>query len=109
MMLGGLLEFLLGNTYSFVNFCGYGGWWWTFGATLQPFFGAYAAYSPDPSTPRLGLENPEFNASFGKYPIAKSLMLELICWGRFYASVHGSVLFLLHPVLPDDKPGIIRN
>lgn len=34
-------------------------------ATLQPFYGAYAAYSPSPSDPAAGLQTEGFNASFG--------------------------------------------
>jgi hypothetical protein len=36
------------------------------GSTLSPSFGSYAAYSPDPSKPYLGLSDPGFLASFGK-------------------------------------------
>jgi hypothetical protein len=38
----------------------------SFGATLQPFYGAYGAYSPDPSNPSKGLEMAKFNSSFGR-------------------------------------------
>ncbi|KAJ9262847.1 hypothetical protein DTO021C3_2961 [Paecilomyces variotii] len=64
MILGGFLEFILGNTFTFFLFCGYGGWWLSFGATLQPFYGAYGAYSPDASDPSKGLQMAGFNASF---------------------------------------------
>ncbi len=65
MSLGGILEFFLGNTFSFVVFCSFGGFWFTLGATLTPAFNAYGAYSPDPSNPALGLESAAFHASFG--------------------------------------------
>lgn len=65
MLLGGFLEFLLGNTFSFVLFCGYGSFWLSYGATLQPFYNCYAAYSPDVSDPAAGLAAVGFNASFG--------------------------------------------
>ena len=66
MSLGGILEFFLANTFSFVVFCSFGGFWLTLGATLTPAFNAYGAYSPDPTNPSLGLESAGFHASFGK-------------------------------------------
>ncbi|KFY83258.1 hypothetical protein V498_08197, partial [Pseudogymnoascus sp. VKM F-4517 (FW-2822)] len=36
----------------------------TLAATLQPFYGAYAAYSPSPTDPTMGFETEGFNASF---------------------------------------------
>lgn len=66
MSLGGILEFFLGNTFSFVVFCSFGGFWFTLGATLTPAFGAYAAYAPDPTNPASGLSSPGFHASYGK-------------------------------------------
>lgn len=65
MSLGGILEFFLGNTFSFVVFCSFGGFWFTLGATLTPAFNAYGAYSTDPNNPALGLESAGFHASFG--------------------------------------------
>ena len=66
MSLGGILEFFLANTFSFVVFTSFGGFWFTLGATLTPAFNAYGAYSPDPNNPALGLESAAFHASFGK-------------------------------------------
>ncbi|KAF8535594.1 GPR1/FUN34/yaaH family-domain-containing protein, partial [Trichophaea hybrida] len=40
MLLGGFLEFFLGNTFAFVVFCSYGGFFLSVGATLAPGFGA---------------------------------------------------------------------
>ena len=68
MSLGGILEFFLGNTFSFVVFCSFGGFWFTLGATLTPAFNAYGAYSTDPNNPALGLQSPGFHASFGNTP-----------------------------------------
>lgn len=87
MILSGLLEFLLGNTFQFILFCGYGtafpthvripkqtiadtgfpgSFWLALGATLTPYFGAYEHYSPDPTSAAAGLSSMGFNASFGK-------------------------------------------
>lgn len=66
MSLGGIFEFFLGNTFSFVVFCSFGGFWFTLGATLTPGFGAYAAYAADPTKPMDGLTSPGFHASYGE-------------------------------------------
>lgn len=86
MIIGGVLEFFLGNTFPFVVFCsfgssyrtysdmleerkltGSGGFWLTFASTLTPFYNAFGAYSPDPTKPAEGLNSPAFAASFGKF------------------------------------------
>lgn len=66
MLLGGLGEWIIGNTFPFVVFCSFGAFWLSFGGTLQPFFHAYGAYSSDPNDPALGLETVGFNAGFGR-------------------------------------------
>lgn len=65
MSLGGILEFFLGNTFSFVVFCSFGGFWFTLGATLTPAFNAYGEYATDPNNIATGLTSPAFHASFG--------------------------------------------
>jgi uncharacterized protein len=42
-----------------------GSFWLAFGATLQPFYNASGAYSPDPTKPWLGATEATFAASFG--------------------------------------------
>ncbi|POS83330.1 hypothetical protein EPUL_005868, partial [Erysiphe pulchra] len=53
MILGGLLEFIVGKTFSFVVFCSFGGFWLTVGTTLQPFYNVGAAYATAPNTTSL--------------------------------------------------------
>ncbi|KAL8968423.1 MAG: hypothetical protein Q9197_004891 [Variospora fuerteventurae] len=65
MTLGGILEFVLGNTFAFVVFCSYGGFWFTLGSTLTPSFNAYGAYAKDPNEPWEGLTSDGFHASYG--------------------------------------------
>ncbi|KAL8769710.1 MAG: hypothetical protein Q9209_004326 [Squamulea sp. 1 TL-2023] len=81
MTLGGLLEFFLGNTFAFVVFCSYGGFWFTLGSTLTPSFNAYGAYSSDPSKPYEGLTSAGFHASYGFFLLFMGLLclLYLIC------------------------------
>lgn len=83
MTLGGVLEFFLGNTFSFVVFCSFGtsatlfvaseifsnelmvkgGFWFTLGSTLTPAFNAFNTYATDEH----GLLDPDFRASFGEF------------------------------------------
>lgn len=87
-LIGGLLEFFLGNTFAFVLFGVLGGspfqtselrvaettysalgaFFMSFAVTLTPSFDAFGAYSSDPANPAEGLMAPGFNASFGRYP-----------------------------------------
>jgi uncharacterized protein len=66
LSIGGLLEFVLGNTFAFVVDLTFSAFWLTLGATLHPSFDAVGPYSPDPSNPALGITTTAFNSSFGK-------------------------------------------
>ncbi|MCJ1452169.1 hypothetical protein MMC28_002511 [Mycoblastus sanguinarius] len=81
MSLGGILEFFLGNTFSFVVFCSFGGFWFTLGSTLTPSFNAYGAYAADPNQPAQGLTSAGFHASFGFFLLFMGLLslIYLIC------------------------------
>ena len=75
MALGGLLEFFLGNSFPAIVFLTFGGFWFSFGATLTPGFGAYAAYSPNPTTdPMAGENTPAFSASLGFFLISMAIV-----------------------------------
>ncbi|KAI1501736.1 GPR1/FUN34/YaaH-class plasma membrane protein [Biscogniauxia marginata] len=92
MMLGGLLEFLLGNTFPCVVFVGFGAFYLSFGCTLLPQFNAYAAYAPaDASSPTAGLETQGFNASFGFF----TLSMLLLCLVFLICSVRTNVVFVI--------------
>ncbi|KIW74492.1 hypothetical protein Z517_12432 [Fonsecaea pedrosoi CBS 271.37] len=78
MIIGGVGEFILGNSYPFIVFCGFGGWWLSFGATLKPSFGAYGNYSPDPTDPAAGLSTTGFLAGFGFFLLFMALFC-LVC------------------------------
>lgn len=66
MIIGGVLEWVLGNSFPATVFCSFGGFWFSYGATLIPAFGTYAAYAPLDGHPAEGLATTGFNASFGK-------------------------------------------
>ncbi|KAI9704747.1 MAG: hypothetical protein M1836_006527 [Candelina mexicana] len=81
MTLSGILEFFIGNTFPFVVFCSFGGFWLAFGTTLTPLYNAYGAFSPDPSNPAAGLKSDTFNASFAYFMVFMGLMsaVYLVC------------------------------
>lgn len=67
MLVGGLLEWVLGNSFPAVVFCSFGGFWFSYGATLIPSFAAYASYAPaGAESAAEGLSTTGFNASFGE-------------------------------------------
>jgi len=87
VVLGGLLEFGFGNTFSFVSFCGYGttrtysynsrltskpsAWFLTYAATLQTYYNAAGAYAATPgatpgATEAAGRITPGYPASLGE-------------------------------------------
>ncbi|TVY68686.1 Protein alcS [Lachnellula suecica] len=75
-LIGGLLEFVLGNTFSFVVFSSFGGFWLSFGTTLQSSFGATEAYAATG-----GANSPQFAASFAFFLLSMGLLcfIYLVC------------------------------
>ncbi|KAF7193429.1 Protein alcS [Pseudocercospora fuligena] len=73
MMIGGFLEFLLGNTFSFVVFMFYGGIFLGWAATLHPYYNSAGAYSPTASYAE-GLTEPSFYASLAFWPMAAGIL-----------------------------------
>lgn len=67
LLLGGILEFFLGNTFPSVVFCSFGAFYFSFGSTLIPQFSAYANYAPAGAAASEGLATQGFNASFGEF------------------------------------------
>ncbi len=91
MLVGRFLEFILGNTFPFIVFMSFGAFWLTFAATLQPFYGAYGAYSPDPSAPTEGLTTVGFNASFAFF----LLFMGLLCFIYLICALRTNVVFVV--------------
>ncbi|KAK9327750.1 GPR1/FUN34/yaaH family-domain-containing protein [Lipomyces starkeyi] len=81
LVLSGIFEFFLGNTFSFVVFCSFGGFWFSFAGTLIPFFNSIGAYSPTGDSQVVGVSTKSFQASFGFYLCfwALLVMVFLIC------------------------------
>ena len=69
LILGGVLEFILGNTFPSVVFSSYGAFFLSFAATLQPFYYAYGSYAPAGQPEAAGLQTVGFNSSFAFFLI----------------------------------------
>ncbi|KAH7202976.1 GPR1/FUN34/yaaH family-domain-containing protein [Fusarium oxysporum] len=91
LLLGGVGEWILGNTFPAVVFCQFGGFWFAYGATLVPGYGAYGAYSVDANNPAEGLKESAFFATFAFFLFA----MALLCVVFFVASIRTNVLFFL--------------
>ncbi|KAH6713606.1 hypothetical protein BKA61DRAFT_688652 [Leptodontidium sp. MPI-SDFR-AT-0119] len=78
LVVSGLLEFFLGNTFPSVVFVSYGAHFLTFAATFQPFSNAIAAYSPDGTQTRTSplsiLPLPLFPSSLLTRPFLSSFL-----------------------------------
>lgn len=82
MILGGIFEFILGNTFPFVVFSSFGAFWLTFAATLQPSYYAYGLYAPEgAASPSEGLTTVGFQSSFSFFLVFVAVMcfIYLIC------------------------------
>ncbi|TGO33701.1 hypothetical protein BHYA_0231g00130 [Botrytis hyacinthi] len=91
MIVGGFLEFVLGNTFPFVVFISFGAFWLTFASTLQPFYYAYGLYAPPGGTPVDGLKTVGFNASFGFFLI----FMAVLCLIYLVCSLRTNVVFVI--------------
>lgn len=92
MLVGGFLEFIIGNTFPFVVFMSFGAFWLTLAATLQPFYNAYGAYAP-PGSPSIaaGLTSEGFNASFGFFLV----FMAVLCLIYLVCSLRTNVVFVV--------------
>ncbi|KAH7129761.1 GPR1/FUN34/yaaH family-domain-containing protein [Dactylonectria estremocensis] len=91
MLLGAVGEFLLGNSFPTVVFSTFGAFWFTFGATLTPSYGAYAAYATDPQDPLSGLTSPQFQASFAFF----LMWMGVLCTVFLIASIRTNIVFFV--------------
>ncbi|KAI0487271.1 GPR1/FUN34/yaaH family-domain-containing protein [Xylaria cf. heliscus] len=95
LLLGGIGEWILGNTFPSTVFCTFGGFWFTFGSTIVPGYGAYGLYSTTGVSSE-GLSEPQFSATFAFFLVA----MTLLCTVFTVASVRTNVvLFTLLLVL----------
>lgn len=88
MFAGGILEFILGNTFPFVVFASFGAFWFSYGATLTPDFNAAAAYQPD--DPSTASSNPQFMATYAFF----LLYMGLLCFIYLICALRTNVVFM---------------
>jgi succinate-acetate transporter protein len=91
MMVGGFLEFILGNTFPFVVFTSFGAFWLSFAATLQPFYYAYGSYAPPGGTEAEGLKTVGFTASFAFF----LLFMGVLCFIYLICSLRTNIVFVV--------------
>ncbi|KAH8746352.1 hypothetical protein BGZ57DRAFT_192103 [Hyaloscypha finlandica] len=91
MIVGGFLEFILGNTFPFVVFISFGAFWLTFAATLQPFYYAYGLYAPAGEPAAAGLGTVGFTASFGFFLV----FMGVLCFIYLICSLRTNVVFVV--------------
>jgi succinate-acetate transporter protein len=91
MLLGGFLEFILGNTFPFVVFTSFGAFWLTFATTLQPFYYAYGAYAPSGQPEAAGLSTVGFTASFGFFLV----FMGVLCFVYLICSLRTNIVFVV--------------
>jgi len=84
LILSGLMEFILGNTFSFVVFMSYGSFYMAVAGTIIPWFNSAGAYSSTGTNFVEGLESPAFNSSFAFLILMMAVLnlLFLVCSTR---------------------------
>lgn len=91
MLVGGILEWVLGNTFPSVVFCTFGGFYLSYGGTLNPSFAAISSYAPaDATSGTEGLATTGFNASLGKIEILVWNLDSVTDLNRFLVPVYGA-------------------
>lgn len=80
MILAGVLEWVLGNSFPSIVFLTFGAYWLSFGGTLVPDFAAYSSFAAQGEAATSGLQTQAFNAGFGK-----SVSLSELMWFVFWA------------------------
>jgi uncharacterized protein len=89
MVLGGFLEFVLGNTFPFVVFSSFGAFWLTFAATLTPYFNASIAYLPN--NPAQSSSDPTFANTFAFFQI----YMGVLCFVYLICALRTNIVFVL--------------
>ncbi|KAF2626449.1 hypothetical protein BU25DRAFT_99608 [Macroventuria anomochaeta] len=91
MVLGGLGEWILGNTFPFVVFTSFGAFWLGYGATLVPSYGAYGNYADPTIQGSTGLESVGFNVGIAYFMIS----MAMLCLVYLVCSMRTNLVFFL--------------
>ncbi|KAK5189297.1 hypothetical protein LTR96_010917 [Exophiala xenobiotica] len=89
MIIGSVLEFILGNTFPFVVFGSFGAFWLSWAATLTPFYNASIAY--DPTHPAVSATNATFASTFAFF----HLYMGVLCFIYLLCSLRTNICFVL--------------
>ncbi|KAK5997773.1 Protein alcS [Cladobotryum mycophilum] len=90
MFVGGLLEWVLGNTFPAVVFLSFGTFWLSYAGTLNPSFAAISSYAPpDAKSGAEGAITQGYNASIGFW----FLFMGVLCFIYFICSLRTNVAF----------------
>jgi succinate-acetate transporter protein len=76
-IIGAVMEWVLGNTFSMCLFFTYGTFWVVAGTQLVPWFGVGLQYSPNGSNLQ-GMTEPAYYATFGTFSSVLSCALLLL-------------------------------
>lgn len=80
MTLGGLLEWILGNSFPAVVFCTFGTFWLSYGGVLNPSFAAFSSFAGENEAGAEGLKTTGFNASLGEFITGKGFFILIQCF-----------------------------
>lgn len=89
MVIGSVLEFILGNTFPSVVFGSFGAFWLSWAATLTPFYNASIAY--DPTHPAASSTDPTFASTFAFF----HLYMGVLCFIYLLCSLRTNICFVL--------------
>ncbi|KAH8889455.1 hypothetical protein GQ53DRAFT_869855 [Thozetella sp. PMI_491] len=90
-LLGGVLEWSLGHTFSSVVFCTFGAFYLSTGLDFIPSLNSWGSFAPDGSPAVAGLANPAYNASAGFFP----LWMGVLCFVYMVAALRTNICFVV--------------
>ncbi|KAK2070055.1 hypothetical protein P8C59_004588 [Phyllachora maydis] len=90
MLIGGILSWVVGNTFPSVVFTSFGAYWLSYAGTFHPAFNAYATYAPHGAPAAVGLETPGFQTSWGFF----HLSMGMLCFCFFVCSLRTNVVYV---------------
>lgn len=82
MMVSGVLEWIIGNSFPSVVFLTFGAFWLTLGGTLNPSFAAFSSFAATGDAASTGIQTQSFNAGFGKI-----LSLDIYMWMETFLDI----------------------
>ncbi|KAH0553151.1 hypothetical protein GP486_006664 [Trichoglossum hirsutum] len=91
MIIGSVMEYYLGDTFSFVVFAALGGFWLSFAATLIPWFNAAGYYSKSGTDPIEGAANPAYQSGFAFF----LLFMGVLCLVFLVCSLRTNIVLVV--------------